>query len=435
MAKLVYTALASLDGYHADAEGTFDWAVPDEEVHAFINDLERGVGTYLYGRRMYQTMSVWETDADLAAQADVMRDFAEIWQAADKIVYSKTLETVSTERTRLERDFDPEAVRQMKASAGSDLAVAGPELAAHAFRAGLVKVHRQNALAAPGDRVDADPGRDRVEPAEERAAAVEARQPAPRPQERLLQRVLGVVKRAEAPGTHRSRANSRHAGAHVVKAVVFDMDGVLVDTERDWDAARREVADALGGEWRPEATRDMMGMSAPEWSRYMHDRLGVQADPEEINRRVVAAVLERVSSAPPMLPGAKAAVETLAAHWPLGVASSANRPVIETVLEAAGLAPFFQAIVSSEEVPRGKPAPDVYLAAAGALGVDPHDAAAIEDSSSGIRSAASAGMLVVALPNAHFPPDEEALAEADYVIGSLEELEALRESWLGRGHS
>ncbi|HEV3378885.1 MAG TPA: dihydrofolate reductase family protein, partial [Thermoleophilaceae bacterium] len=138
MAKLIYTALASLDGYVADAEGRFDWAVPDEEVHAFINDLERGVGTYLYGRRMYETMSVWETDAGLAAESDVTRDFAEIWQAADKIVYSKTLETVSTERTRLERDFDPGAVRQMKASAASDLAVAGPELAAHAFRAGLV---------------------------------------------------------------------------------------------------------------------------------------------------------------------------------------------------------------------------------------------------------------------------------------------------------
>jgi dihydrofolate reductase len=138
MANLIYTAIASLDGYIADEQGTFDWAVPDEEVHRFINDLERGVGTYLYGRRMYETMAGWETDADLAAQSEVMRDFAEIWQAAEKIVYSRTLESVSTQRTRLERDFDPEAVRRMKASAGSDLAVAGPELAAHAFRAGLV---------------------------------------------------------------------------------------------------------------------------------------------------------------------------------------------------------------------------------------------------------------------------------------------------------
>jgi HAD superfamily hydrolase (TIGR01509 family) len=218
----------------------------------------------------------------------------------------------------------------------------------------------------------------------------------------------------------------------VVKAIVFDMDGVLVDTERDWDAARRQVADALGGQWRPEATRDMMGMSAPEWSRYMHDQLGVQADPDEINRRVVEAVLKRVSSDPPLLPGAKTAVESLAAHWPLGLASSANRPVIEAVLEASGLARFFEAIVSSEEVPRGKPAPDVYLAAASALDVDPQDAAAIEDSANGIHSAAAAGMLVVALPNAHFPPDDEALGQADVVIRSLAELEALRDSWLAR---
>ena len=138
MANLIYTALASLDGYMEDEEGRFDWAMPDEEVHAFINDLERGVGTYLYGRRMYETMAGWETEPGLAAQSDVMRDFAEIWQAAEKIVYSRTLETVSTRRTRLERDFDPGAVRRLKASAGTDLAVAGPELAAHAFRAGLV---------------------------------------------------------------------------------------------------------------------------------------------------------------------------------------------------------------------------------------------------------------------------------------------------------
>jgi HAD superfamily hydrolase (TIGR01509 family) len=219
----------------------------------------------------------------------------------------------------------------------------------------------------------------------------------------------------------------------MVKAVVFDMDGVLVDTERDWDSARREVADALGGQWRPEATRDMMGMSAPEWSQYMHDHLGVQADPEEINRRVVAAVLERVSNDPPVLRGAKTAVEGLAAHWPLGLASSANRPVIEAVLDAAGLARFFKAIVSSEEVPRGKPAPDVYLASASALEVEPSHAAAIEDSSNGIRSAAAAGMLVVALPNAHFPPDDAALGQADVVIGSLDELATLRDSWLAPG--
>ena len=138
MSKLIYSAIASLDGYVADADGNFDWAVPDEEVHTFINDLERPLGTYLYGRRMYETMVGWETDPTLADQSPVMRDFAEIWQAADKIVYSKTLETVSTARTRIERDFDPEAVRQMKALAGRDLIVGGPELAAQAIKAGLV---------------------------------------------------------------------------------------------------------------------------------------------------------------------------------------------------------------------------------------------------------------------------------------------------------
>ena len=138
MAKLIYSAIASLDGYVADEKGNFDWAVPAEEVHASINDLERPAGAYLYGRRLYETMVGWETDPTLADQSPVMRDFAEIWQAADKIVYSKTLEAVSTARTRIERDFDPEAVRQMKALAGRDLIVGGPELAAQAFRAGLV---------------------------------------------------------------------------------------------------------------------------------------------------------------------------------------------------------------------------------------------------------------------------------------------------------
>jgi dihydrofolate reductase len=138
MAKLIYSAIASLDGYVADEDGNFDWAEPDEEVHAFVNDLERPVGTYLYGRRLYEVMVGWETDPTLADQSPVMRDFAEIWQTADKIVYSRTLETVSSARTRIERDFDPEAVRRLKASAGRDLMVGGPDLAAQAFKAGLV---------------------------------------------------------------------------------------------------------------------------------------------------------------------------------------------------------------------------------------------------------------------------------------------------------
>jgi dihydrofolate reductase len=138
MAKLIYSAIASLDGYVADEDGNFDWAEPDEEVHAFINDLGRPIGTHLYGRRMYETMRGWETDPTLADQSPVMRDFAQIWQAADKIVFSKTLEEVSTARTRIERDFDPEAVRQMKTEARRDLLVGGPNLAAHAIKAGLV---------------------------------------------------------------------------------------------------------------------------------------------------------------------------------------------------------------------------------------------------------------------------------------------------------
>jgi dihydrofolate reductase len=138
VARLIYSAITSLDGYIEDAEGGFDWGVPDEETHGFINDLERPVGTYLYGRRMYEVMSGWETDATLAERAPAMRDFAELWRAADKIVYSTTLAQVTTRRTRLERRFDPEAVRRLKADAAADITVAGPELAAHAFRARLV---------------------------------------------------------------------------------------------------------------------------------------------------------------------------------------------------------------------------------------------------------------------------------------------------------
>jgi len=138
VAKLIYSAITSLDGYVADEDGKFDWAEPDEEVHRFVNDLERPVGTYLYGRRMYEVMVAWETAHTLADQRPVVQDFAAIWQAADKIVYSKTLETVASARTRLERDFDPEAVRQLKARAGHDLTVGGPELAAQAIKAGLL---------------------------------------------------------------------------------------------------------------------------------------------------------------------------------------------------------------------------------------------------------------------------------------------------------
>jgi dihydrofolate reductase len=138
MANLIYSAISSLDGYIEDPDGKFEWAMPDEEVHSFINNLERAAGTYLYGRRMYETMMVWETDPNLAAESPLMRDFAEIWQAANKIVYSKTLETISTRKTQLEQTFDPEAIRQLKAAGEHDILIGGPELAAHAFRAGLI---------------------------------------------------------------------------------------------------------------------------------------------------------------------------------------------------------------------------------------------------------------------------------------------------------
>ena len=138
MANLIYSAIASLDGFIEDASGSFDWAAPDEEVHRFINDLERPAGTYLFGRRMYETMMVWETEPSLAADSQILRDYAEIWQAADKIVYSRTLEAPSTSKTRIERVFDPEEIRKLKAAAGHDILIGGPGLATHAFRAGLI---------------------------------------------------------------------------------------------------------------------------------------------------------------------------------------------------------------------------------------------------------------------------------------------------------
>jgi HAD superfamily hydrolase (TIGR01509 family) len=198
----------------------------------------------------------------------------------------------------------------------------------------------------------------------------------------------------------------------VPAAVVFDLDGVLVDSEARWDAARRAVVEEQGGRWRPEATRAMMGMSAPEWSRYLHEELGVPLAPGEVSAAVVATMAAGYRRRLPLLPGAVDGVRALAARWPLGVASSANRELVELVLEQAGLTRCFGALVSSEEVARGKPAPDVYLEAARRLDVAPAACVAVEDSSNGLRAAAAAGMVVVAVPNAHFPPEPEALALA-----------------------
>jgi HAD superfamily hydrolase (TIGR01509 family) len=204
-----------------------------------------------------------------------------------------------------------------------------------------------------------------------------------------------------------------------LEAVVFDLDGVLIESESVWDGARRAVVAETGGHWRDQATREMLGMSAPEWSRYVHHQLDVPLGPDEINERVVAHVLDRYRKDLPLLAGAVEAVRRLATRWPLGLATSSNRPVIDVVLEAAGVTDCFAVTVSGDEVARGKPWPDVYLEATRRLGVKPPDAAAVEDSSNGLRAAAAAGMVVIAIPNREFPPSADALALADLVLRSL----------------
>jgi HAD superfamily hydrolase (TIGR01509 family) len=206
-----------------------------------------------------------------------------------------------------------------------------------------------------------------------------------------------------------------------MRAVVFDMDGVLIDSEQVWDDVREQLAHERGGRWSEQAQRAMMGMSSPEWSRYMHDVVGLRESPEEINREVVHQMLERYADSPPWIPGALDAVRRIARHGPLGLASSSNRELIDVVLAAGGIDGLFAATVSSEEVARGKPAPDVYLEAARRLGVDPAACTAVEDSHNGIRSAKAAGMRCIAIPNAHYPPGE-ALSEADEVVASVGDL-------------
>jgi HAD superfamily hydrolase (TIGR01509 family) len=208
----------------------------------------------------------------------------------------------------------------------------------------------------------------------------------------------------------------------VIDCVVFDLDGVIVDSEQVWDDVREKLVHEREGRWHEGAQAAMMGMSSTEWSRYMHDELLLPESPEEINAEVVRRMLERYRESLPLIDGAVDAVRRLAASFTLGVASSSNRPLIEAVLERAGIAELFEAVVSSEEVARGKPAPDVYVEAMRRLGTEPGAAAAIEDSSNGIRAAQAAGMRVIALPNAHYPPADDALALADAVVGSPSEL-------------
>ena len=210
----------------------------------------------------------------------------------------------------------------------------------------------------------------------------------------------------------------------MIDCVIFDLDGVVVDSEQVWDDVREQLVRERGGRWHEGAQAAMMGMSSNEWSRYMHDDLGLSESPAEINDEVVRLMLERYRDSLPLLDGAVDAVHRLAGAFTLAVASSSNRPLIEAVLEGAGIAERFSVVVSSEEVPRGKPAPDVYLEAARRLGAEPAQCAAVEDSSNGLRAAHAAGMHVIAFPNAHYPPAADALALAGVVLTSLGELTA-----------
>jgi HAD superfamily hydrolase (TIGR01509 family) len=207
-----------------------------------------------------------------------------------------------------------------------------------------------------------------------------------------------------------------------VAAVIFDLDGVLLASEGLWDEVRERYVRERGGRYDEAAQRAMMGMSSTEWSRYIHEELGVPSSPGQINDEVVELMAERYRERLPLVPGAREAVAGMAAAFPLGLASSSNRLLIDSVLDLAGLSRYFRATVSSEEVARGKPAPDVYLEAARRLGVPPVRCAAVEDSHSGIRSAKATGMRVVAIPNPSYPPDDASLTDADAVLGSISEL-------------
>jgi HAD superfamily hydrolase (TIGR01509 family) len=205
-------------------------------------------------------------------------------------------------------------------------------------------------------------------------------------------------------------------------AVIFDLDGVLLDSEQRWNEAKQQLVRTAGGCWLEDAPTAMMGMSSPEWSAYMRDELGVPRDAAAINSEVVGLMEQGYARELPLLPGAREAVAALAQHWPLGLASSSNREIIDLVLELAGLDGAFAVTLSSEEVARGKPAPDVYLEAGRRLGIAPDRCVAIEDSANGLRAADAAGMAVVAVPNPHYPPGAEALGLAAAIVSTPREL-------------
>lgn len=208
----------------------------------------------------------------------------------------------------------------------------------------------------------------------------------------------------------------------MIRAVVFDMDGVIVSSEEVWDEVRQDLVRERGGRWRPEAHDRMMGMSTPEWTAYMHDELGLDLSSPEIAAEVSRLLAERYRASLPLLPGAVDAVRAASARWPLAVASSSPQELIELVLTLAEIRADFTLVLSSERVPRGKPAPDVYLTALERLGVPAAEAAAVEDSTAGIQAARAAGMRVVAIPNRIYPPAPEALALADVVLRDATEL-------------
>lgn len=206
------------------------------------------------------------------------------------------------------------------------------------------------------------------------------------------------------------------------EAVILDLDGVLVDSEQLWNRAKEDLVRAAGGRWREDAPRAMMGMSSPEWARYLHEQLGVGLDVDHINREVVGRMQALYRHELPLLPGAADSVRALAQRWPLGLASSSNREIIDLVLELADFGHAFVATVSSEEVARGKPAPDVYLAAARLVRADPARCVAVEDSSNGLRAAAAAGMTVIAVPNPHYAPDHDAVELAAAIVKTVAEV-------------